>query len=894
MNSIRLTINGQSCSADARETILDVARRVGVDVPTLCHADGLPIEGGCRMCLVQVAGEERPRAACHSSVRDGMVIDTDTPRLQSLRRAVLELMVLDRPPGTLVAGDSGRELERLMAKLGVTDSRPRAHEHVSQIDASHSYLRFNGDLCITCRRCLHACDSVQGQFVWGVADRGAPTHMIYGPADRLDGSGCVSCGACVDACPSGAISDVDRLPQPRHMTHTSSVCGYCGVGCRVEVATADGRVASITGVPGAAVNHGHLCVKGRYAHTYQHHPERLNTPLLRDGGALKPVTWENAIAWLAERLRDIAGRRGPDSVGFIASSRSTNEACYLLQKLARTAVGTNNIDCCARVCHSSTALAMETVTGAGAATASFDDIEHARCIVVCGANPTEAHPVVGARIKQAALRGVPLIVIDPRRIELAEFAAVHLRPRPGANVPLFNALARVLIDDGTIDRACIAQRLEGFEDLREHLTTCDIKQAESLCGVAADAMIQAARLIGRAGPTLFVHGLGLSEQTQGTESIMAWCNIAMLTGSIGVRGAGVLPLRGQNNVQGAADMGCMPGAVTGYQSLRSANVRTAVEAVWGAQLPITAGKTTPEMMEAAARGELAALWVQGEDIAQSEVDQTHIVEAMGRLELLVVQDPFMCETARYAHLVLPAATVMEQDGTFTNGERRIQRVRPATSRFAEARPDWEVVRDVGAAMGMAWSYPTPGDVMHEIARTAPRLFGGVSYDRLNADGLQWPCPGAAHPGTSTLHVNGFMRGKGRLTVARFKPGPEVASDEFPFILITGRVLEHYNVGTMTRRTDNQRLAPVDVLEIHPSDATRLGLKPGEPASLRSHWGSTRAAWRDSQRVTPGTLFLSFHDPATRTNCLVGPHFDPLSHCPDYKSVAVSVAPDGAG
>ncbi|MBI1374742.1 MAG: formate dehydrogenase subunit alpha [Phycisphaera sp.] len=892
------TIDGREVHLHEGDTILTAARRAGIHIPTLCYSDDLKPEGGCRMCLVEIDGKRRPSGACHTPITPGMVVHTDTQRLTDLRRGVLSLSLSKHVDEQFRPDAGGSEFERLMHELNVTGSmHGNAARDGEAIDDSHPYLRFDRDACITCRRCLNACEQIQGQFVYGIEGRGAKSRLIFGPGERFADSACVACGACVEHCPTGAISDRDRVAsaaaEPDRVT--DSVCGYCGVGCRLRIEAHDNKVVRISAPDDAAVNHGHLCVKGRYAHAYHHSPDRLTRPLLRDevSGELKPVSWDEAIAWAATRLAEIRDAYGPACVGCITSSRSTNEAGYLLQKLFRTALGSNNVDCCARICHSSTALALQTVTGTGAASASLVDIERASTIVVAGANPTEAHPVVGARIKEAVLRGAKLVVVDPRRIELAEFADLHLALRPGTNVPLFNAIARAMVDRGWIDEQYVTERCEGYDEFVSFTDGLDYDEAAEITGVSVKLIKAAAELIGRSGPALFVHGLGLSELTQGTASIMTLCNIGMLTGSIGKPGAGMLPLRGQNNVQGHADMGAMPNQLTGYQPLDDPAVRARFTKEWGVAPPLEPGIASTDMVKAAHRGELKAMWVQGEDVAQSEPNQTHTIEALRKLELLIIQDLYACESTEYAHLVLPAAGALEQEGTFTNGERRIQHVRPAVDPPGEARPDWRVVADVAAAMGHDWGYTSPADVMAEIARVAPAKFGGVSYDRLTPDGLQWPCPTPDHPGTATVHADGFLRGKGLLVSIPFVPSPEHDQNGFPLLLITGRVLQHYNVGTMTRRTPNRDLVDMDYLELAAHDAARFEIEPGDTAEIHSRWGRTEAPVRITDRIVPGTAFLSFHFPESHANCLVGPQVDPQSRCPEYKVTAIRVRRAGS-
>lgn len=893
MKMISATINGSEVEVAPGETILAAAARAGVRIPALCHDDRLAPEGGCRMCLVHCEGRQRPVAACHTSVEDGMVVRTEAPDLRRMRATLLSLyQESGATTGFKAAAAGGRFAELGGARVPAPAAGSPAAEGDDGWDVSHAYLRFRADACITCRLCLNVCEQVQGQFVYGIEGRGPSTRLVFGPTDRFADSPCVACGACVDVCPTGALSDRDRLESGAGAATASSthtVCGYCGVGCRLDVEVDGGRVSRIDAVKEAVVNRGHLCVKGRYAHAWQASGDRLTKPLLREGdGEFREASWDEALAFIARRLEEIRAESGPEALGAFASSRSTNEACYLLQKLFRAVVGSNNVDCCARVCHSSTAMALQLVTGTGAASASYQDLEMARCLVVAGANPTEAHPVVGARIKQAALRGTPLVVIDPRRIELAEYADIHLQLQPGTNVALFNGLAKVLLEEGLADEGYLGQRTEGLEALRGFLGGIDLADVAGITGVPGDRIREAARLIGGCGPALFVHGLGLSELMQGVASVMTWCNLGMITGSIGLPGAGMLPLRGQNNVQGSADMGSMPTHFTGYQPLADPEARRRIGGIWGTLPPETPGLTSTIMLRAAVEGRIRGLWLMGEDVAQSDPHESEVLKALDNLDLLVVQDLFFCETAGYAHVVLPSCGFLEQDGSFTNGERRIQRVRAALPAPGEARPDWLQVMQAANLMGANWSYNSPAEVMDEIAAVAPKLFGGVAYERLDPDGLQWPCPDRDHAGTSTVHADGFILGRGRLMCIDYEASPEHGVDGYPYTLVTGRVLEHYNVGTMTRRTGLARLVPEDRLEIHPEDARREGLEDGGRVEVESRWGRIRVPLSVSRRIAPGTLFLTFHYPETHANRLTGPTVDPQSKCPQYKATAVRI------
>ncbi len=849
-------IDGLALDPLAGETILAAAARLGIAIPTLCHVEGLPPDGGCRRCVVAIEGHSALEAACHTPLASGMRVSTRSPHLEALR-ATLEEFQRDAIRG-------------------------------ARCDESHPVLVFDASRCIACRRCVQVCDEIPGRGVWQVSGpQSAPRIACDGPGPLRDSS-CVACGACVDVCPTAAITDRDRRDAPEPELRVRTTCGYCGVGCQLEVGVAGGRVVRIDGAQDAAVNRGALCAKGRYAHAWQRSGERLTQPLLRRGDAFEAISWDEAISWLSERLAAIHRTHGGDALGLMTSSRSTNEAAYLLQKLFRLRFGTNHVDCCARVCHASTALALAQVTGTGAASASYDDIERARSLVVAGANPTHAHPVIGARLLRRARAGVPLLAIDPRRTEIAAAATLHLALRPGTNVLVLNALAKLLVARGALDRAYLDARCEGLDALRTFLAGLSLDDAARASGVSRDQLDAAAALLAAGAPALFVTGLGLSELTQGVGSVRALANLALLTGAVGRAGAGLLPLRGQNNVQGNADMGSQPSQLTGYQDATDPAVRARVAAVWGAEPPSHAGLTIPEMLEAARAGRVRALWIQGEDVAQSDPDEAGVLRALENLELLVVQELFMTETARRAHLVLPAAGFLEQDGTFTNAERRVQRVRAALPPPGEARADWQVARDLGCALGLDWHYADPGAVLGEIARVAPASFGGLSLARLDANGLQWPCPDAAHPGTPTVHATGFVRGRAQLSVVPFIASPEASVPSHPLALITGRVRDHYNVGTMTRRTAQAALTAEDSLALHPRDAAALGIARGERARIESRTGSTEAHVTLDDALLPGTAFLSFHFPETHANRLIGSAHDPESHCPEYKLTAVRV------
>ena len=873
-----LTVNGKAIPVGAvtgKHTVLDACRAAGAHVPAFCDDRRVTTGGHCRMCMVEIDG--RVVAACSTPARADQKVETDTPRLRAYRADLGELIVSESAPG----GRAGAEL----ATFGVSGERYPLRARAGREDESHPYLRFDLDACILCRLCVRACDELQGQFVYAVEGRGAGAHLTWGSGPFSE-SPCVACGACASICPTGAISDRDRqhaagVIEDRRIQTT---CSYCGVGCQLEVHAADDLILRIEGAR-SPVNNEHLCVKGRYAHTFVHHEDRLREPLMRKSGVLTPVSWTEALERVASELR-----RAAPNVALLSSSRCTNEENYLAQKWFRGAFGTNNIDCCARVCHAPSAAGMRLSLGTGAATNSLADLERCDVLLLAGTNTTESHPVTGARIKQAALRGTRLIVIDPRRTELARMADVHLALAPGSNVALLNSLAAVLVDEGLVDLDFVTQRTEGWSAYERFIRRCLPEDMEPLTGVPASKVRRAARMYANAERPMQVHGLGMTEHFQGSEGVMLLCNLALLAGAVGREGVGVNPLRGQNNVQGAADMGCQPDSTTGYQRMESPEVQARFTAEWGRRLPTTTGLTLPQMYDAARRGELKAMYILGEDVVQTDADAARVVEALKALDFLAVQEIFPSRTSALAHVVLPGASFLEKDGTFTNGERRIQRVRQVIEPVGNARADWRILGELMAASGWPQEHTRPAEVMDEIARVHPG-FAGVSYPRLAPDGLQWPIPTAEHPGTPILHLDCFPLpgGKARLVCVDYQGSPSLSTRaEGDLLLITGRVLAHYNSGSMTRRTPNAALEPADRLQMNPQDAEARGLVSGERVLLSNRFGEARGVVEVTDAVAAGTLFLSFHYPESETNHVTSDVLDPISGCPEYKLVPVEI------
>lgn len=866
--------------------MLDACRSAGIAIPTLCHDARLKPIGSCRMCLVEIDGKSRPVPACNTPLTEQVSISTHTPALENERRMILRMLARDHP-GEALEQSSKKPFYRQAVQYGLSEKDFNGPDEPHLVDDSHPYIHVDMSKCITCYRCVRICEEVQGQFVWQILNRGHETRIVPDSGATLGESSCVSCGACVDTCPSGALEDKSTLKCEHPTNWTRTTCPYCGTGCEMNVGTHQNRIVTIKPVLDAPVNRGHLCVKGRYAFDFVHAPDRIAVPMVRTTDGWRPLSWDDAISLTARRLQEISKDHGPNSIGVLGSARATNEENYLTQKFARVAIGTNNVDCCARVCHTPTAAAMKLMLGTGAATNAYTDIEKAQTILVCGANATSNHPIVGARIKQAALKGSNLIVIDPRHIELARHATIHLRLKPGTNIPLLNAMACTIVEERLVDYQFASERVAEWDEFCEFIKEFTPGKAASICGVEADLIRRAARFYATAKPSICFHGLGVTEHTQGTESVMCLVNLALLTGNIGKPGTGINPLRGQNNVQGAAHMGCDPGTLTGSVPLREA--RLEFESVWHAPVPETHGLNLLEMMDAAEAGKLKALWTIGYDIALTNANFAATERALRSLDFIIVQDMFLNETARrFGSLFLPATSSFEKDGTFMNAERRVQRVRKAIEPVGESKPDWKIICEAAAAMGKGqfFQYRSVEDIWNEIRLVWPVGYG-LTYKRLENEGLQWPCPNEHHPGTEVMHVERFPIGKkAALRRISYCPTEERIDQEFPFLLMTGRTLHQFNAGTMTMRTRNRKLRPTDFLEIAPNDAKQLQLHTGDPVMVQSRYGSASLPVRITRRVKPGELFATFHDAEVFLNRVTSPHRDRYVKSPEYKVTAV--------
>jgi len=895
--TITAYIDGEPQQFQSGDTLLNfIDRHRGRGhVPTLCDAPQIKPYGACRVCSVEVAlkadGPRRVVASCHTPLAAGMHIFTESQKIRGLRKNIVELVLTDHPLDCLTCEVNGNcELQTVAAKVGIRGVRyPAGKNHLDRTkDFSHPYMTSDLSKCINCSRCVRACDEVQGQFVLSMHGRGFDARIIKGLDVSFEDSPCVSCGACAQACPTSAISDTFKSKSIEATKKTRTICTYCGVGCNLDVATKGGEILSIQAPIDAEVNHAHTCLKGRYAFKFYNHADRLRKPLIRYNGHFVEATWDEAYSHIAENLKRIKAEHGGDAVGGISSARCTNEENYLMQKFIRVAFGTNNIDACARVCHSPTAWGMQKAFGTGAATNSVVDIEFTNCMLVIGANPTEGHPVTGAKIKQRAMKGVPLIIIDPREIEIVKFAKYHLQLRPGTNVALLDMFAYYIWEAGLVDREFIEKRCENWAEFEAGLRSLDLDELEKIHGVDRNLVKAAALEYGNADCAMAFHGLGVTEHSHGSKTIMLIADIAMMTGNIGRPGVGVNPLRGQNNVQGTADMGCQPHQGAGYFPVNDAANHALYEKFYGAKMSDQIGLKIPQMYDAALAGKLKALWVMGQDLVQTDPNTEHVKKALNSLDFLVVQEIFMSETAKYANVVLPGASFFEKSGTFTNGERRVQRVNEVIPPLAGTKTDGQIVVDIMNRMGIPQADYTAEGVLAEIARVVP-FFKGATWEGLGDNGKQWPITEGC-VGTEILHTETFKRGLGKFHFFSFKESNEIVQHhgEFPFILTTGRVLEHYNCGTMTRRTGNGLIVTEDLLAIHPADAAKKEIVDGDLVRIFSARGEVRIHAKVSAEVKPGILYTTFHFPENLVNVVTSSECDEDTMCPEYKVVAVDV------
>lgn len=890
-------INNQPYQFKEGESILNFVKRIEGEkiIPTLCDAPNLEAFGSCRVCSVEVSleanGKTKTVASCHTPVTNGIFIYPETQQILELRKNIIELVLTDHPLDCLTCEVNGNcELQDVAAKVGITEVRyPEGANHLGKTkDISHPYMRSELSKCINCYRCVRACDEVQGEMVLTMAGRGFDAHIVKGFDQSFMDSDCVSCGACAQACPTNAISDVFQSKSIQGTKKTRTICTYCGVGCNLEVATVGGKIKSIQAPYEAEANGGHTCLKGRYAFKFYDHPDRLTSPMIKRNGEFEKVTWEEAYDFIADNLNRIKTTNGPDAIAGISSARTPNEENYLMQKFIRAVIGTNNIDCCARVCHSPTALGMQRTFGTGAATNSIADLEHTDCILVIGANPTDAHPVTGAKIKQKFMKGVTSIVVDPRKIELAKYATYHLQLRPGTNVALLNMMLYFIISEGIEDKAFIESRCEGYEEMKEEILRLDINELEKITGVDKYLVKEAAIAYATAKAAMEFHGLGVTEHYQGTFTVQLIADLAMITGNVGKKGAGVNPLRGQNNVQGAADMGAQPHQGAGYLDVTNPEINQRYNQFYGAEVPSHIGYKIPEMFDAAINGDLKALWIIGEDVVQTDPNTQKVMKALDSLEVLVVSELFMTETAKMATVLLPASSFLEKEGTFTNGERRIQRVQRVVEPIEGTKPDGQIIVEMMRKMGYDQCDYTADNMLKEISQIVP-FFAGVKWNDLGDNGKQWP---VLPDGTDTkmMHVDGFKRGKGKFYFYPYEESREVKNHgkDYPYIITTNRELEHYNCGAMTRRTGNVEILTEDVLLIHPDDAAKELINDGDMVCVESPRGKVDIKAKITDEVKPGILSSTFHFPDIMLNNITSDEHCTEAMCPEYKVVSCRI------
>ena len=895
-------INNVAYEFNSGETILDFVRRIESNkdaIPTMCQDDRLENFGSCRVCSVEVAREKdgptRTMASCHTPIGEGLYIYHNTDKMKRLRKNIVELVLTDYPSDKVFPGEDKKAtpFQETIAQIGIPNVRyPEGSNHLDiEPDRAHPYIKSDLSQCINCFRCVRACEEIQGEMILGMSGRGFATNIIKGFDTSFDESACVSCGACVQTCPTEALTDKYETKTLIADKTIRTTCTYCGVGCQLEVSVIDGDIKGIQAPETAEVNEGHTCLKGRFAFEFYNHSERLREPMIKKNGKFEEVSWDEAYSFIASKLIDIKNKYGADAIGGISSSRATNEENYLMQKMIRVAVGTNNIDGCARVCHAPTAYGMQQSFGTGAATNSVEDLQQTDAVFLFGANPIKGHPVTGAKIKQVFMKGVTSIVVDPIKTKLAELATYHLQIRPGTNVAILNMLCHYIITDNLVDQDFIKNHTEKYNEFKNHVESLNMDELSILTGVDKGLVKKAAFAYATAERAMEFHGLGVTEHFQGSKTVMLLSNLAMMTGNIGKNGVGLNPLRGQNNVQGAADMGVQPHQGAGYMDINKPEIQQYYADKYGVdKMPEREGYKIPQMLDAAIEGKLKALYIMGEDTIMTDPNTNHSIKAFENLDLIVVQELFMTATTEMADVVLPASSYFEKNGTFTNGERRVQRVNKVVEPIGNTKPDGQIIIDIMDRLG--YQQPTgltynAANVIEEISDVIP-FMKGLSWDRLGENGLQWPIK---EDGTDTkmLHIDGaFKKGIGTFHHFDFEESPEIVSHgkKFPFILTTGRELEHYNSGTMTRRTDNQKILAKDVLEVHPRDAKRKGIEDNETVRIFSDRGSVEIPVKYSKNVKRGVLRTTFHQPEVFINIITGSVGDKETLTPEYKVVAV--------
>ncbi|KPL72213.1 formate dehydrogenase [Ornatilinea apprima] len=916
---VSLTINGKSVEAEPSWTILEAAQHADITIPTLCYHKDLSPHGGCRMCLVSVKGARGLVTSCTTPVNEGMEIETENADLANSRKSTLKLLLSAYyDAGYKEVDAENSELIRWAQYYGLDPKAEMAKEPRYQVNTdSNPFIWVDLNKCILCTRCIRACAEVQGRFVWGLAERGFESHIVAGLDETMLEARCESCGACVAYCPTGALDLKPSIDAPKAEKKVTTTCTYCGVGCEFDLNVVDNKVVRVTSNPNAPVNGMHTCVKGRFGYDFVHHPDRLTKPMVReyllkgqprpsksDRGQWVETDWDTALNLIAQKMVSYRDTYGPDSIGVFSSAKCTNEENYLMNKFARQVIGTNNVDHCARLCHSSTVAGLATTLGSGAMTNPIADIcANANSMLIIGSNTTEQHPVFGAKIRQAVLRRkVKLVVADPRKIDITEFAVLHLQQKPGTDIALVNGLMYIILEKGYENKVFIEERTEGFEAVRENVLQYPPERVSEITGIPVEQLYEAVEIFVQNAPMAVFWAMGITQHTVGVHNVYALADLQMMLGNFGIKGGGVNPLRGQNNVQGACDMGALPNVYPGYQAVTAEAAQKKFEDAWGVPLVNKVGRTVTEMIPATVDGSTKALYILGENPVMTDPDTNHVRHCLEELDFFVLQEIFPSETAVYADVLLPGVTFVEKTGTFTNTERRVQMVRQAVEPLGDARQDWWItsqiakrIIDLGnrkpaAAPYAAWDYQNSDEIMKEIAALTPS-YGGISHDRLNAgESLHWPCPDASHPGTPILHIGKFTRGKGLFLPAIHLDPSEMPDDNYPMVMTTGRVIYHWHGGEMTRRAKGlMEVYGQAKIEVSPSDAERLGLnKEVTKVKVTSRRGSITAEAWVTERVPEGLIYANFHFPENSANILTKAALDPISKIPEYKVTAVNI------
>jgi len=901
MKEVCLTIDGREITVPEGTTILEAAKSVGIDIPNLCYDSRFEPAGTCRLCVVQIEGRPGLTISCNTPVAEGMEVCTDNDEIAAIRKTVLELLLSEHrvaciscdKDGACKLQDCAYRYQADEGRFGLPERRPVKPNYAANSEA----ILYDPDKCILCGLCVRYCEEVQKVEALTFGGRLGQLEVSTAFGIDLHKSSCVLCGGCVEICPSGAMLDRAAIGKGREkeLNRTRTTCAYCGVGCQIDlnINPKTNKIVRITSEVGCIPNNGNLCVKGRFAMDFVASEKRLTCPLIKRKGEFKKATWDEAINFIAERLTKIKTQNGPDSIAGLSSAKCTNEDNYIFQKFIRAAIGTNNVDHCARLCHASTVAGLARAFGSGAMTNSIDELKNAACIFVIGSNTSEAHPVIALYIKEAVVKkGAHLIVADPRAIDLVRFAKLHVAQKPGTDVALINAMMNVIINENLLDTEFINERSEGFDAMAEALTDFTPEKAEEITTVPAEKIRQAARIYAGASTATIVYSMGITQHTTGTDNVLSLANLSMLTGNVGKESTGVNPLRGQNNVQGACDLGALPNVYPGYQPVEDSKIQAKFEKAWVKELSGNKGLTVVEIFHAVETGDIKAIYIMGENPALSDPNLNRTRKALETVDFLVVQDIFLSETAQYADVVLPSFCFAEKDGTFTNTERRVQRVRAAVTPPGQARSDWETICDVSTKLGYPMSYDSAGQIMDEIASITP-IYGGISFDRIDSVGLQWPCTDKDHPGTKYLHKGKFTRGRGKFHPVEFKAPAEDPSDEYPFVLSTGRQLYQFHTGTMTRKSAAiNQVSPTGYVEIHIEDAGKLGIADGDRVEVVSRRGKVSTLAKVTKNIEKGWLFMPFHFCEGPANMLTIDALDPLAKIPEYKVCAATIQKQG--